>query len=150
MIGDFSDKTKAPEGFSDKVATCLFPNDSVYVSGQTGFAIGNNGKDKVDAAMKLVKFFQDPEIQAEIAVKLGVFPDAPVTFTDAQKAEAPLLIDAINVTSSAKLKILQNYQSAWYTNVCDSFTTLYPQLIYNKITPEDFAKQLTEIAQKNQ
>lgn len=150
MAGDFADKTKTPEGFADKVGVSLYPNDSAYFSGTSGYTVGNNGKEKVDAAVTFIKFMQSPEVQAEMAVVLGNYPDNPlVQFTDEQKAQARLFIESVDVTNSAKTHIKQNYQAAWFTNVTDAFTTLYPELIFDKITPEQLAQKLTELAQKN-
>ena len=149
MITDFTDKTKAPEGFVNKVGIAIYPNETAYLSSSTGYIVGKTTKEKEDAAMKFVKYILSPEAQTDFAMTMGYMPDNPtVSFTDDMKSKQALLISYIEQVNAARIR-LQDYQSMWFPNVTDAFTTLYPQLGSGRITAEQLVDKLTELAQKN-
>jgi raffinose/stachyose/melibiose transport system substrate-binding protein len=80
---------------------------------------------------------------------IGRIPTTPeIEITSEIAAKHPLLVELINATKDAKFKY-NFYQTLWYPNVLDKMSTDYPALAMNKMTPEEFAKRLTETAQKN-
>lgn len=150
MIGDFSDTTKAPEGFANKVGVAIYPNDGVYISYWEGYCICSKDKEHQDAAAKFVKFKSDAHAQ-QLALELkNNIPLSPkVIITDEFRQKNPIMAELIDALKGAKYNYLL-LDSINYGNVTDSFKTLYPELIYNKITPAEMAKKLSEIAGKNQ
>ena len=149
MIGDFSDPTKAVEGLAEKIGVCPYPGDLVYAGGTSQWCMGNTTKEKMDAVATLVKYMHSPECMIEGVMVRGDIPDNPtVTLTDEQRAEVPLTAATMDGVASAKIKI-GDFQARWWPNVCDQLSVLYPALITNEITPEEFASKLTETAAKN-
>lgn len=149
MIGDFSDPTKAAEGLAEKIGVCPYPGNLVYAGGTSQWCMGNTSKEKMDAVATLVKYMHSPECMVEGVMVRGDIPDNPtVTLTDEQRAEVPLTAETMDAVAAAEVKI-GDFQARWWPNVCDQLSVLYPALITNEITPEEFAAKLTETAAKN-
>ncbi len=149
MVGDFSNKEKAPEGFYDKVGVMLFPEGGMVSVSQFGYMVGSKEKEKADAAMSFIKYITSPESQLEYLQTVGNFPDSPkVSIPDSLKKDNPVLAKCLELSTQAKITYAEN-QAYWYPNTLDVLSNLLPQLAFSKITPEDFSKKLTEAAQKN-
>lgn len=149
MANDFVNKDKVKEGFDKKVGVALYPNKTVYASSSTAYCVGKHGKDKEDASMKFIKYLASPEVQLINAEKWSNYPDNPtVKLSDSVKEKQALLAQLYELEVGAQNKIV-DYQSQWYPNICDAFTTLYPELIFDKVTPEDIAKKFNELSGKN-
>lgn len=149
MIGDFSDKSKAPEGFDKKVGVAAYPGSGAFCSYEVGYMIGSNAQDKKDAAAQFIKYKTGAEGQS-IALELGnVLPVSDkVQPSEEFKQKYPLFVETINAGNSAKSKF-QYFDTIVYPNVTDAWKNLYPELAFNKLTPEQFAKKLTEVTSKN-
>ena len=149
MIGDFSDPTKAVEGLADKIGVCPYPGNLVYAGGTSQWVMGNTSKEKMDAVAALVKYLHSPECMIEGVMVRGDIPDNPLaTLTEEQRSQVPLTAETMDAVAAAKIKI-GDFQARWWPNVCDQLSVLYPALITNEITPEEFAAKLTETAAKN-
>jgi raffinose/stachyose/melibiose transport system substrate-binding protein len=149
MIGDFSDKSKAAEGFDKKVGVAAYPGSGAFCSYEVGYMIGSKTQEAKDAAAKFIKFKTGTEGQS-IALELGnVLPVSDkVQPSDAFKQKYPLFVETINVGNSAKVKY-QYFDTIVFPNVTDAWKNLYPELVFNKATAEEVAKELTETAAKN-
>ena len=149
MIASLSDPTLATPGLAPQIGVCLYPEATAYAAGSTGWVVGKTTKAKEDACVQFIKFWQAPDASKEFAIAGGGIPEAAgVTFTDAEKAQNPLLVETSDLIHASKIQI-SDFQSHWYLNVSNEMTVLYPQLIFNKITPADFARKLTDTAKQN-
>lgn len=149
MIGDFSDKSKSLAGFDKKVGVAAYPGGGVSFAYEVGYMIGSKTQEAKDAAAEFIKFKTGLEGQS-IALELGnVLPVSDkVQPSDQFKQKYPLFVETINVGNSAKIKY-QYFDNIVYTNVTDAWKNLYPELAFNKMTAEQFAKKLSETASKN-
>lgn len=149
MIGDFSDKSKSPEGFDKKVGVAAYPGSGAFLSYEVGYMIGSDAQDKKDAAAKFIKYKTSAEGQS-IALELGnVLPVSDkVQPSEEFKQKYPVFVETIDVGNSAKVKY-QYFDTIVFPNVTDTWKNLYPELAFDKLTAEQFAKKLTEVAAKN-
>ncbi len=149
MIGDFSDKTKSPEGFDKKVGVAAYPGSGAFCSYEVGYMVGSQSQEAKDAAAEFIKFKTGAEGQS-IALELGnVLPVSDkVQPSEAFKQKYPLFVETIDVGNSAKVKY-QYFDTIVFPNVTDSWKNLYPELSFKQITAEQMAKKLTDTAAKN-
>ncbi|HYE84157.1 MAG TPA: extracellular solute-binding protein [Clostridia bacterium] len=149
MISDFSDATKAPEGFAAKVGSAIYPNQGVFDAPMLGYFVASKDKAHADAAVEFLKFLTSKETQLRGLEMIGRIPTTDaIEITSDIAAKHPLLVELIDAMKDAKFRY-NFYQTLWYPNVLDKMSTDYPALAMNKMTPEEFAKRLTETAQKN-
>ncbi len=146
MVGDFYDTSIAPEGFPDSVAAAIYPGDVMYSGGKYGYHVGSKSDEKTKAAMEFIKFMVGPNVQKSFFEDTGDVPDA-VSFKVADDAR-PLLKETVANSNASKYKI-NDYQALWWPNTIDEISQLYPLLAQGKMTPEEFAKKMTEAAAKN-
>lgn len=149
MIGDFSDKSKSPEGFDKKVGVATYPESGAFCSYEVGYMIGSQTQEAKDAAAEFIKFKTGIEGQS-IGLELGnVLPvSEKVQPSEEFKQKYPLFVETIEVGNNAKLKY-QYFDTLVYPSVTDAWKNLYPELAFNKLTAEEMAKKLTEIAAKS-
>lgn len=149
MIGDFSDKTKSPEGFDKKVGVAAYPGNGAFCSYEVGYMICSQTQEAKDAAAEFIKYKTGAEGQS-IALELGnVLPVSDkVQPSETFKQKYPLFVETINVGNSAKVKF-QYFDTIVFPNVTDAWKNLYPEFVFNRITAEQMAKKLTETAAKN-
>lgn len=149
MIGDFSDETKAPKGFDQKIGVAAYPGNGAFCSYEVGYMIGSQTQEAKDAAAEFIKFKTGAEGQS-IALELGnVLPVSDkVQPSDAFKQKYPLFVETIDVGNKATVKY-QYFDTIVFPNVTDAWRNLYPELAFNKVTAEQMAKKLTETALKN-
>ncbi|ADK81520.1 ABC transporter substrate-binding protein [Sediminispirochaeta smaragdinae] len=149
MVKDFSDPNKAPEGFADKVGIAIYPEGGVFMSAAKGAFCCSKTKSKADAAVEFLKFLTKPETQQHYFELTGESPESPkVEMTDVIKEKYPLVADLFRLSKDAKY-FYQYPQAAWYANVTDQLSVLYPLLANGSLSPEDFARKLTETAKNN-
>ncbi len=80
---------------------------------------------------------------------LSLFPmTSRVEITDAFKLTNPIFAELAEATNAAKYKYMM-LDNINYANVTDGFKLLYPELVFNKITAEEMAQKLSELALKN-
>ena len=149
MIGDFSDKTKSPEGFDQKVGVAAYPGNGTFCSYEVGYMIGSKSQEAKDAAAQFIKFKTGVEGQT-IALELGnVMPVSDkVQPSDAFKQKYPLFVETIEVGNKSKVNY-QFFDAIVFPNITDAWKSLYPELSFNKATAGQIAKKLTEIAARN-
>jgi len=149
MIGDFSDKTKSPEGFDKKVGISTYPGNGSFSTYEVGYMIGSKTQEAKDAAAKFIKYKTSIEGQS-IALELGnVNPlSDKVQPSDAFKQKYPLFVETINVGNKSTLNY-QVFDSLVFPNVTDAWKSLYPELAFDKATAEEIAKKLTDTSAKN-
>jgi raffinose/stachyose/melibiose transport system substrate-binding protein len=150
MMADFKDETKAPKGFNDKVGIATFPggmNDGAAY----GVMIGSRDKTHADAAAIVLKAYTSPQQQVKQLELAGNIPDSPkAKISDEYQKTNPLVGKLLEYGNSNIKYRYTDYQTQWYANVTDGISNLLPDLALNKMTAEEFCKQLTELAQKNQ
>lgn len=149
MISDFEDTTKAPAGFINKVGASIFPGQGVFDAPMLGFFVASKDKEHADAAVTLLKYLTSKEVQLRGFDMIGTMPvSTNIEIPQDMAKKHPLVADLISLANGAKYKY-NNYQGLWYPNTLDELSTDYPALATGKMTPEEFAKKLTEVANKN-
>ncbi|MGH0052006.1 MAG: ABC transporter substrate-binding protein [Sphaerochaetaceae bacterium] len=149
MVKDFSDPNKVPQGFADKVAVAIYPDNGVFMSAAKGSFSCSKTKEKADAAVEFLKFLTSVETQQKYFEMTGESPESPkVELSEKIKETYPLIADLYELSNKAEYRY-QYPQAAWYANVTDQLSVLYPLLAQGTMTPEEFAKSLTETAKNN-
>ena len=149
MIGDFSNKEKAAEGFDKKVGCSAYPGSGMVIAYREGWMVTSKTDANKEAAVKLVKALTgDPAQQVNLELSSVPPLSSTVTVSDEFKQKNPLLAELINANSQAKLRY-KNLDTIDYANVTDTFANIYPALTMNKLTAEQVAKKLSEAAEKN-
>jgi raffinose/stachyose/melibiose transport system substrate-binding protein len=146
MISDFQAKG---DDFMKNIGTALYPNDGIFSGSMPGYLVGSKDKEHADAAVEFLKFISNNEMQGKMAEMYSAIPaNKNVAISQTVLDKNPLLGDIIKLQSEAKL-VYGNYQSLWYSNVITELDRQYPLLAAGNITPEQFAKALTDAAKKN-
>jgi raffinose/stachyose/melibiose transport system substrate-binding protein len=149
MEADFSDTSKAPEGFAAKVGVAMYPNDGMFVSPVIGMFVSSKDKEHADAAVEWVKWLTNEESQSIAFETSGRTPVTPtLKISDEARKKLPLSVQCLEMSANAKYKY--NYhQVLWYPNTMDVVSANYPLLGTGKMTPEEFCKVLSDEAGKN-
>ncbi len=151
MIADFSNPEKATEGFADKVGVALFPEGGMISNYDYGFAITTKDPDKVEACWAAVKWLTNAGAQKVLLENGGNIPTGPkVVISDEYRAANPIVAQLVDLISQAKWTYKTMNKLAYENLTYDGFSTLYPELIYEKITPEEMAAEMTTISMKNE
>lgn len=150
MIPDFSNPEKAPEGFYDKVGVALFPNNGMVVGSDYGALVTAKGSDaQIEAAVKFLKFLSGEEAQ-KIRLEMGSVPPLSPNVTPSPEfiESNPLFADLLALQGEAEYKC---YDMSFVSpsNFSSEWKTLYPELVYDRITPEEFALKLNDIAARS-
>lgn len=150
MIGDFSDTSKAMEGFADKAGTAIYPGSFVYDAPIQGYFVTKQEDPKMEeAAIVMVKFFTSKHAQQLGLETQGMVPaSSTVELTDAAKKKYPLLVDFLDKASEATIRT-DNMQSTMYSNILDVISQELPRLYSNELDGRAFSEALTTAAQKN-
>lgn len=150
MIGDFSDTTKAPEGFADKVGVAIYPDGFAYDEPIQGYLVTKQDDPAVvEAAVEMVKFFTGVHAQTVALEKQGMLPaSTQVEITDAAKEQFPLLAEFVVALEGATVRSATT-QATMYPNLLDVMSLELPNLANGSMTPEQFAQALTDAAAKN-
>lgn len=150
MIGDFSDTTKAPEGFSDKVGVAIYPEGFAYDEPIQGYLVTKQDDPAVvEAAVEMVKFFTGAHAQTVALEKQGMLPaSTAVEITQAAKDNFPLLAEFVVALEGANIRSATT-QATMYPNLLDVMSAELPNLANGSMTPEQFAQALTDAAAKN-
>ncbi len=151
MIPDFSNPEKATEGFADKVGIALFPEGGMISNYDYGFAITTKDPEKVEACWAAVKWLTDSNAQKVLLENGGNIPTGPkVEISDAYRQANPLVAQLVDLISQAKWTYKTMNKLAYENLTYDGFSTLYPELIYDKITADEMAQEMTAISLKNE
>lgn len=150
MIGDFSDPTKAPEGFADKVGVAIYPEGFAYDEPIQGYLVTRQkDPEVVKAAVEMVKYFTGVHAQTVALEKQGMLPaSTQVEITQAAKDNFPLLAQFVEALEGAVIRSATT-QATMYPNLLDIMSAELPNLANGSMTPEQFAQALTDGAAKN-
>ncbi|MBQ8305848.1 MAG: carbohydrate ABC transporter substrate-binding protein [Blautia sp.] len=150
MIGDFSDTSKAPEGFADKVGVAIFPGGFVYDSPIEGMFVTKQDDPALEeAAIAMVKFFTSADAQQKALEMQGMVPAAKtVEITDAAKESFPLLADFIDQAAGASVSTA-TFTGGMVPGLEDLWSTELPNLASGAYTPEELCQILTDFATEN-
>ena len=151
MCPDFSDPSKAKEGFTKKVGVALYPNNGIIAQYEVGYVLCTNGKsqEEQDAALALLKFKTGEYAQRVFLEKAGVLPLTPnVPFSDEYKAANPVLAELIELSGTADYTF-GNIDNNAYSSVVNEISIRYPELAFNDISAEEMATYLTEASEFN-
>jgi len=149
MTGDFSDTSKADEGFADKVGVSVFPGNAVYQSPMEGMIVTAKDEKHIEAAVAMVKYFTSKEAQNMGLELIGLVPAMDkVELTDEIKSKYPLLADLLDQSITVTTKF--NYlQSTMYPNLNDLMSQNLPMLLSGKMDAKQFCTEMTNGALKN-
>ncbi len=149
MISDFTDETKAPAGFDEKVGVALYPGSGLFNEPMLGYFIAAKTKEKQDAAVTALKFFTSTEMETMALEMIGRIPaSTKVEVSSTNDKVHPILASLVNISKDAQYNY-NYYQALWYPNVLDAITSYYPEFALGNKTPTEMAQILTETAGQN-
>ena len=150
MIGDLLDETISVPGLYDRVGCAPYPGSGIFSSPGEGYVVTAKDKEHQDGAALFVKALTGDSGQEKMLEILKFIPMSPtVEISDEFKADNRLFVELIEARRAAENSYLM-FDLINHANVTDAFSTLYPELIFDKITAEEMAAELTKIAEKNQ
>jgi len=150
MIPDFSNPDKAIPGLADKIGVAMFPNDGMIANYDYGYMICTKDPAKLDACWEVIKWFNDAKAQKIKLEVGGSFPiGTKVEITEEFKAKNPLMGELVNLLGQAKYTYKTMNKLAYPNLVYDGFQTIYPELIYGKITAREMVVKMNDISHKN-
>ena len=150
MIGDFSDTSKTPEGFDEKVGVATYPGGFVYDAPIEGMFVTKQDDPALEeAAIAMVKFFTSPEAQTLALEMQGMVPAAAsVEITDTATTNFPLLGEFLNMASECTVRS-NTFTGNMVPGLQDLFSAELPNLANGTYTPEQFCQILTDFATEN-
>jgi raffinose/stachyose/melibiose transport system substrate-binding protein len=151
MCPDFTDETKSMPGFGDKVGVALYPEDGLVSQFEVGYILCTNGKSEEEqkGALEFLKFKTGEYAQSVFLEKAGVLPLTDnIELSAEYKAANPILAELIELSGSAKYTF-ENIDNTAFTAIVDETAVRYPELAYDEITPQEFADQLTKVAEQS-
>ena len=149
MVPDFSNKEKAVAGLADQIDVMLFPKDGMVSVPGAGDMVSAADKDTTDAAVNFLKYETSLDNQITSLKMTGIIPVSSKAVVPAEfNKENPLVGKMLDLSTKAKFNFGEN-QANWFQNTLDTLSRLLPELAFDKISPEDLAKQLEEVAHKN-
>lgn len=147
MISDFT--AKGSGEFAAKIGTALYPEGGIFSGSMPGYLVGAKDQAHADAAVEFLKYISSDEIQLKALEMHSSIPaNKHVEINQSVIDKNPLLGEVVRLQAEAK-QVYGNYQSLWYSNVVVELDKQYPLLATGEITPEDFAKRLSDAAAKN-
>lgn len=150
MIPDFTNPDKATSGFDKKVGVAMFPGDGMIANYDFGYMICTKDPAKLDACWEMIKWFNNANAQRIKLEVGGSFPIGPMVEISAEyKAKNPLMGDLVELLGKAKWTYKTMNKLAYPNLVYDGFQTMYPELIYNRITAEQMVVKMTEVSKRN-
>lgn len=150
MIPDFTNPDKAKSGFDKKVGVAMFPGDGMIANYDFGYMICTKDPAKLDACWEMIKWFNNANAQRIKLEVGGSFPIGPmVEISSEYKAKNPLMGDLVELLGKAKWTYKTMNKLAYPNLVYDGFQTMYPELIYNRITAEQMVVKMTEVSKRN-
>lgn len=147
MIPEFSDPDKCEVGFDQKVGYTAFPGGLISAV-RPGYVVASKGEAEREAAIKLVKYLTDDNAQQIGLDMLQLCPVSPnVEITDTFKQANPIFAEMIDSSRQVKYQY-KHLDMITQPVISDAWQNLYPALVYDKMTPAEFAKELTALANK--
>ena len=150
MIGDFSDTSKAPEGFADKIGVAVYPGGFVYDSPIEGMFVTKQDDPALEeAALAMVKFFTSAAAQQKGLEMQGMVPASKtVEITDATKETFPLLADFIDQAAETTISTA-TFTGGMVPGLEDTWSAELPNLASGAYTAEELCQILTDFATEN-
>ena len=150
MIGDFSDTSKAPEGFADNIGVAIYPGGFVYDSPIEGMFVTKQDDPALEeAAIAMVKFFTSADAQQKALEMQGMVPASKtVEITDAAKESFPLLADFLDQAADASVSCA-TFTGGMVPGLEDLWSSELPNLASGAYTPEELCQILTDFATEN-
>ena len=150
VIGDFSNPTKASEGFEEKVGVAVYPGSFVYDAPLQGYIITEKEDPKmIEACLAMVKFFTSADAQKLALDMQGMVPVySGVEISDTARENFPLLTEFLEKANAAEIHT-DNLETLMYTNMYEVTSQSLPLLVSGDMTAEEFCQALTEAAAKN-
>jgi len=150
VIPGFKDPKKSGVGFYDKVGVALYPGPGAFVGADLGDYMFAKTKETQDAAWTFMKFYHSLEWQQKYTEMTGATAASPkISFSDTYKQDNALFVSLFEQANQAKYKFNVG-DNLWYANTIDAIGNNAPLLAQNKMTPEQYADALTQLAANNQ
>ncbi len=151
MIPDFSDSDKATQGFADKVGVAMFPGNGMIANYDYGFMMCTDDPVKQAGVWEAIKWFTNADAQRIKLEMGGNIPVGPmVELTQEYRQENPLTAQLVDYLKETKWTYKTMNKLAYENLTYDGFSNLYPELIYDRITPEEMVLKMNEISEKNE
>ena len=116
-----------------------------------GYAITTKDPAKEEACWAAVKWLTNANAQKVLLETGGNIPTGPKVEISAEYREKnPLVAQLVDLIPQAQWKYKTMNKLAYENLTYDGFSTLYPELIYDKITPEEMVVEMTNISMKNE
>lgn len=150
MIGDFSDTTKAVEGFYKKVGASLYPGGIgiATTSSYSWWVASGLPEEQTEAALAFLEFMYSPEELETYMVMEGGNAPKLKTSTEFESKLNPILA-GFNQSVNNDLKLtVQSFESIWPQQIPDEFGKYLPMLADGTLTPKQFAQELTKKAEQ--
>ncbi|WP_314002680.1 ABC transporter substrate-binding protein [uncultured Paenibacillus sp.] len=149
MVGDFSDTTKAPEGFADKVGASVYPGGvGLATTAEYSWWIPKGLKqEETDAALAFLEFINSPEeLEAYMIAEGGTAPNVQQSAGFESKLD-PILAEMNRSVKNDMKIIAQSFGNVWPDQIGSTeFAQNLPLLVKGDLTPEKFAETLTQKA----
>lgn len=149
MVTDFTDTTKAPEGFAEKVGVSVYPGGiGLETTARYNWWIPNNLKqEETEAALAFLEFMNSPEELEAFMIAEGGSAPGVVTSPEFESKLNPILAELNSSVTNDMKVIAQPFSYVWDTAIAENeFPRLLPLLASGDITPEEFAERLTQKA----
>lgn len=151
MVGDFYDTTKTTEGFSEKVGSDIYPVGTVIGGDMTysWWIPANAPEDELEVALAFLEFIYRPEeIEGLVLAEGGVAPK--VKMSDGFKEEVDPILGELNAAVESQMdSVVAHMYAVWPDQIVNvEFGKYLPKLALQEMTPEEFAEELTKIAQR--
>lgn len=150
MIGDFSDTTKAVEGFEQKVGASLYPGGVAIASAKDYLWWIPEGlpEDQLQGALAFLEFMHSPEeLERYMIAEGGNAPN--VETSDEFESQLDPILAEFNQSVNNDLKtMVQSFETIWPSAIPNEFGKYLPLLVDGSLTPEQFAQELTNKAQQ--
>jgi len=136
----------APEGFSAKVGVAAFPNNGIFSFPAYAWFTGSKDEAKVKASYEFIKHFNNTEDQGVRLEMLDFMPadkNIDVTKLDVD----PLLQTYMDMADDVQYRMMSPWR-VYQSSVSAIIAQELAALGSGAITPEEFAKRLTQAANK--
>lgn len=151
MVGDFSDTSKASEGFDKIVGAEIYPGGSaIAIVKEYDWWIPKGLDPEVrGGALAFLEFINTPEeIEAYMIAEGGNAPKLKVS-DDFNSKLNPILVDLNNSVSNDLQNLVPRMTELWPMQLGEQeFGRMLPKLVDGSLTPEEFAAQLSKKAQQ--
>jgi raffinose/stachyose/melibiose transport system substrate-binding protein len=151
MVPDFSDTSKAAEGLEKKIGASIYPGGVIIASlNEYRWWLPKGLKEEeTEAALAFLEFIHTPEeLEQDLLANGGIAPHLE-TSADFDSKQHPIVQELRQVMDSDLKQTVQYIQAIWPAQIDNpEFGKYLPLLVDGKLTPEQFAEKLTEIAQQ--